>query len=463
VLPSLLCRLLIRIGTAAWRSSQRINNMNSPPGNHLVLPPDPLVEAHLKQQADEAARYARVEEWQKTVDEPLDALIPRYADAWQSLRNAMSEYWQKPEGVEHIVQPLRSVAACVRELESMRLLAQQWSNAGTSGHFSVSAWRLYWCETTIPLTDRFQHPAVVVSGLPQSFKIAVRILTIAFESSEELLLPQLERLRMLPGYAEATIWFPFFETILLPLPSKLPRLDPNTRISVCREAIEQEVLDRVPVFSLPQPSELLTLGEIWEAGFRGTFHIGQMGGQAFDGVRKGLRGRLELDVNPTSVDGGPAMILGRAVTATGLDVNPTTVDGDRNETITPQLNLNPTGTYPDGASTQTSNQLDQSATIKLLSVLTNGLSDDRIGQSIIVLGDKNFNANEKLSRLHQLLPIPATTSAEQLGKLLGVTKHAIWKTDWWTNNRKGEKADEIGRRRDKHKQRADESPRGGGG
>jgi hypothetical protein len=41
-----------------------------------------------------------------------------------------------------------------------------------------------------------------------------------------------------------------------------------------------------------------------------------------------------------------------------------------------------------------------------------------------------------------------------LGELVGVTKQAVLKTDWWIQHRKGEKSDEVGRRHISHQERA---------
>jgi hypothetical protein len=94
------------------------------------------------------------------------------------------------------------------------------------------------------------------------------------------------------------------------------------------------------------------------------------------------------------------------------------------------------------------------ASIALLRVFTNGLVDDRINEAAQVLTNDELTASEKLTKIDALIRFPPTASAEQLGKLLGVTKQAILKTDWWMQNRKGEKANEIGRRRAGHQKRA---------
>ena len=92
--------------------------------------------------------------------------------------------------------------------------------------------------------------------------------------------------------------------------------------------------------------------------------------------------------------------------------------------------------------------------IALMRVFTNGVSDDRIRQAARLLDDDKLTVNEKLTKIDALIPIPATASAEQLGQMLGVTKQAVLKTEWWIQNRKGERQDEIGRRRVKHQERA---------
>lgn len=94
------------------------------------------------------------------------------------------------------------------------------------------------------------------------------------------------------------------------------------------------------------------------------------------------------------------------------------------------------------------------ASLALMRVFTNGIADDRIEKATWLLADDNLTANEKLAKIDALIPFPATASAEQLGEMLGVTKQAVLKTDWWKQNRKGEKESEVGRRREEHRRRA---------
>jgi hypothetical protein len=94
------------------------------------------------------------------------------------------------------------------------------------------------------------------------------------------------------------------------------------------------------------------------------------------------------------------------------------------------------------------------ASLALMRVFTNGIADDRIGKATRLLADNKLTVNEKLTNIDDLIRLPPTASAEQLGEMLGVTKQGVLKTDWWMRNRKGEKKSEVGRRRDGHRKRA---------
>jgi hypothetical protein len=97
-----------------------------------------------------------------------------------------------------------------------------------------------------------------------------------------------------------------------------------------------------------------------------------------------------------------------------------------------------------------------SSIARLLKVFTNGVSDERIKQASQLLDDQKLTVNEKLTKIDALIRFPATSSAEKLGEMLCVTKQAILKTDWWIENRKGEKENAIGRRHAVHQKRASE-------
>jgi hypothetical protein len=97
---------------------------------------------------------------------------------------------------------------------------------------------------------------------------------------------------------------------------------------------------------------------------------------------------------------------------------------------------------------------ENNATLALMRIFTNGIADDRIKRATQLLADNDLTVNEKLTKIDALIPFPATASAEQLGGMLGVSKQAILKTDWWIQNRRGEKENEVGRRREGHRKRA---------
>lgn len=95
-----------------------------------------------------------------------------------------------------------------------------------------------------------------------------------------------------------------------------------------------------------------------------------------------------------------------------------------------------------------------SNTIALLSVFSNGVSDERIDKAAAVLANDDLTANEKLQRIDELMPLPPTASAKQLGVMLGISKQAVMKSDWWSKNRKNGRNTETDRRRQNHKERA---------
>lgn len=100
-------------------------------------------------------------------------------------------------------------------------------------------------------------------------------------------------------------------------------------------------------------------------------------------------------------------------------------------------------------------QTENSHLLRVMRVFTNGVSDERIRNAAVIVASK-MTVNEKLTKIDALLRIPTTASAKELGKMFGVKGQAVFKTDWWTRNRKGEKDSEIGRRKTKHKKRAED-------
>jgi hypothetical protein len=105
--------------------------------------------------------------------------------------------------------------------------------------------------------------------------------------------------------------------------------------------------------------------------------------------------------------------------------------------------------------TQAKSTGDDNALAALLTVFTNGVSDERITQAAALLSDASLTVDEKLTKIDALIPFPPTASAEKLGDMLGgVTKQSVAKSDWWKQNRKGEKQNEIGRRQGRRREQS---------
>ena len=93
--------------------------------------------------------------------------------------------------------------------------------------------------------------------------------------------------------------------------------------------------------------------------------------------------------------------------------------------------------------------------LTLLRLFTDGVSDERFHKMAQLVNDDRLTVSEKLTKMDELVPIPPTASAEQLAAMLGVSRQAVMKTGWWVRNRRGEKASEIARRRERHRRRAE--------
>ena len=100
---------------------------------------------------------------------------------------------------------------------------------------------------------------------------------------------------------------------------------------------------------------------------------------------------------------------------------------------------------------------------RLLSVFTEGMTDERFENAANLLNNEMLSVNDKLWKLDNLIPIPSTISAEKLGKLFkskdkpdGVSKTAIQNTAWYKENRHGKRDEEIFRRHEKHRKRSNQ-------
>jgi hypothetical protein len=79
---------------------------------------------------------------------------------------------------------------------------------------------------------------------------------------------------------------------------------------------------------------------------------------------------------------------------------------------------------------------DNGPMLALMRVFTNNIDKNRIQKAAQLLIDDQLTVNEKLNKIDALIPLPATVSAGKLGAMLGVTRQAVWKTEWWIQNRK---------------------------
>jgi len=130
------------------------------------------------------------------------------------------------------------------------------------------------------------------------------------------------------------------------------------------------------------------------------------------------------------------------------------------EWVNGEIELHRAGEQPDDNHAEIRKERgEDQATMRLLSVYTNGLADERFDRVRYVLEDNKLNVDEKLWKIDALMPIPPI-SAAKLGKLFtseekpdGVSKTAIQSTSWYKQNRKGRKDEEIDQREDRLRQR----------
>jgi len=76
---------------------------------------------------------------------------------------------------------------------------------------------------------------------------------------------------------------------------------------------------------------------------------------------------------------------------------------------------------------------------RILSVYARKCSDQRFQEIVRILNNPNLTIDGKLWEIDKVLPIPVTASSQVLANLLGVSKAAIVKTDWWQKNRRRQK------------------------
>jgi hypothetical protein len=90
---------------------------------------------------------------------------------------------------------------------------------------------------------------------------------------------------------------------------------------------------------------------------------------------------------------------------------------------------------------------------RILSVYTRKCSDQRLQEIVRILNNPNLTIDGKLWEIDKVLPIPATASSQVLADLLGVSKPAILKTDWWQKNRGRQKERDCAAREERLKEK----------
>ena len=91
---------------------------------------------------------------------------------------------------------------------------------------------------------------------------------------------------------------------------------------------------------------------------------------------------------------------------------------------------------------------------RILSVMTQNVSEQSIHNAAIVLLKPNMTAAERLEEIDKLLKLPASASSSQLGKMLDVDKAVVLKSPWWKTHRRGERERVIAERESKLRENA---------
>lgn len=89
----------------------------------------------------------------------------------------------------------------------------------------------------------------------------------------------------------------------------------------------------------------------------------------------------------------------------------------------------------------------------LLGVYSKGVSDERFQEVRDILDNHNLTVSQKLTAIHQRLPIPPTASANDLAEMLGKSKQAVAQSSWWKSIRSGSNEELIERRHYVHRNR----------
>jgi hypothetical protein len=98
---------------------------------------------------------------------------------------------------------------------------------------------------------------------------------------------------------------------------------------------------------------------------------------------------------------------------------------------------------------------EQRVWLAALRIYSGGEGEDRLHRAAEVIRAPRLTVDGKLTALHDLIPIPPTTSARTLGEAFGVSHTAVEKSKWWKRHRKHRRKSEVGRREGRLRARAE--------
>jgi len=102
----------------------------------------------------------------------------------------------------------------------------------------------------------------------------------------------------------------------------------------------------------------------------------------------------------------------------------------------------------------TAEPVDQAAWQATINFYTGGIADDRLQQVAAIVAQRDLSVDERLQKINDILPIPATASLQDVADLFGVTRQAVHQTDWYQHNRAGEGESKKEQRRRRLSERA---------
>jgi hypothetical protein len=114
----------------------------------------------------------------------------------------------------------------------------------------------------------------------------------------------------------------------------------------------------------------------------------------------------------------------------------------------------PTAAPQPQANSEEAVNVDQNAWRATISIYSGGVADDRLRQVAAIVAQRELSVAERLQKIDDVLPIPASASLKDLAELFGVSREAVRTTPWWQKSRAGERELKTHQRRQRLQQRA---------